>query len=58
MLLLGELLKYISLIVIINSFLKIVKDILTGLPKNDYLSDLIFELIWVGRQEATGKNAL
>ncbi|MBN3960831.1 hypothetical protein [Nostoc sp. NMS8] len=33
---LGEGLKYISLIVIINSFPKIVKDILRKLPKNDY----------------------
>ncbi len=36
MVILGEGLKYISLIVIINSFPKIVKDILKSLPKNDY----------------------
>lgn len=49
MVILGEGLKYISLIVIINSFLKIVKDILRKLPKNDYpvLNSRLFFECWL-----------
>ncbi|RCJ40092.1 transposase, partial [Nostoc punctiforme NIES-2108] len=46
---LGGRLKYIYLIVIINSFPKIVKDILRGLPKNDYpvLNSRLFFECWL-----------
>ncbi|MHC5732623.1 MAG: hypothetical protein ACYTXY_52970, partial [Nostoc sp.] len=49
MVLWGECLKYISLIVIINSFPKIVKDILKSLPKNDYpvLNSRLFFECWL-----------
>jgi putative transposase len=49
MVILGEGLKYISLIVIINSFPKIVKDILKRLPKNDYpvLNSRLFFECWL-----------
>lgn len=45
----GERLKYIYLIVIINSFPKIVKDILRGLQKNDYpvLNSRLFFECWL-----------
>lgn len=46
---LSEGLKYISLIVIVNSFPKIVKDILKKLPKNDYpvLNSRLFFECWL-----------
>jgi putative transposase len=46
---LGEGLKYLSLIVIINSFPKIVKGILRELPKNDYpvLNSRLFFECWL-----------
>jgi len=49
MVFLGEGLNYISLIVIINSFPKIVKDILKSLPKNDYpvLNSRLFFGCWL-----------
>ncbi|BAT53483.1 transposase, IS4 family protein [Nostoc sp. NIES-3756] len=49
MVILGEDLKYISLIMIINSFPKIVKDILKSLPKNDYpvLNSRLFFECWL-----------
>gem|GEM_PF-3845461 len=45
---LGEGLNYISLVVIINSFPKIVKGILKSLPKNDYpvLNSRLFFECW------------
>jgi putative transposase len=45
----GQGLKYFSLIVIINSLPKIVKDILRGLPKNDYpvLNSRLFFECWL-----------
>lgn len=49
MIFLGKGLNYISLIVIINSFPKIVKDILKSLPKNDYpvLNSRLFFECWL-----------
>ncbi len=45
----GRKLKYISLRMIVNTFPKIVKDILGSLPKNDYpvLNSRLFVEFWL-----------
>jgi len=49
MLILGYVLEYFNFTVNINSFPKIVKDILKGLPKNDYpvLNSRLFFELWL-----------